>query len=125
MNGVLDKLGGTFLCVLTLVIVCGGGFMIHEGSLSAPIGLGFIAVYLGIQGGVVKLIQAASQLKEHITAAKSDLRMTVVAHGNDLRQHIGRADSINEVSRSTVAGLAQKLDSRPPLRKPQSKKGNP
>jgi hypothetical protein len=98
-GGALARLGGWQVFVIGLVIVLGGGFLLHAGSLPVWAYLLAIGVYFLGVGAVVTLLGALSDLRSHlcdeltnassrhlsatldaVQAAKSDARSTVQAH---------------------------------------------
>lgn len=141
-DGVLSRLGGTFLCVLTLILVIGDGALMVTGTLPVPWGVGFLVLYLFGHTAFVQVLAAIAQTQNSISNTKTDLRLFHIQHDNDLRTHLGRlAEGINRVSELTTQGvkndlLAELGRQRPPSstetadadasrRKPDSRPANP
>jgi hypothetical protein len=121
-DGVLSRLGGAFLCVLTLIIVIGDGALMVTGTLPVPWGVGFLVLYLFGHTAFVQVLGAIAHTQDCVSSAKTDLRLFHIQHDNDLRSHLGRlAEGINHVSELTTQGvkndllaeLKRKPDARP------------
>jgi hypothetical protein len=121
-DGVLSRLGGAFLCVLTLIIVVGDGALMVTGTLPVPWGVGFLVLYLFGHTAFVQVLGAIAHTQDCVSSAKTDLRLFHIQHDNDLRSHLGRlAEGINRVSELTTQGvkndllaeLKRKPDARP------------
>jgi hypothetical protein len=121
-DGVLSRLGGAFLCVLTLIIVVGDGALMVTGTLPVPWGVGFLVLYLFGHTAFVQVLGAIAHTQDSVSSAKTDLRLFHIQHDNDLRSHLGRlAEGINRVSELTTQGvkndllaeLKRKPDARP------------
>jgi hypothetical protein len=109
-DGVLSRLGGTFLCVLTLILVIGDGGLMVTGTLPVPWGIGFLVLYLFGHTAFVQVLGAIAQTRESVSSAKTDLRLFHIQHDNDLRTHLGRlAEGINRVSELTTQGVKDDL----------------
>ncbi len=109
-DGVLSRLGGTFLCALTLVIVIGDGALMLLGTLPVPWGIGFLALYLFGHSAFVQVLGAIAHTQDCVSSAKTDLRLFHIQHDNDLRAHLGRlAEGINRVSELTTQGVKNDL----------------
>ena len=109
-DGVLSRLGGTFLCALTLVIVIGDGALMLFGTLPVPWGIGFLALYLFGHSAFVQVLGAIAHTQDCVSSAKTDLRLFHIQHDNDLRAHLGRlAEGINRVSELTTQGVKNDL----------------
>jgi hypothetical protein len=102
-DGVLSRLGGTFLCLLTLILVIGDGALMVTGTLPVPWGVGFLVLYLFGHTAFVQILGAIAQTQDCVSSAKTDLRLFHIQHDNDLRTHLGRlAEGINRVSEETT-----------------------
>jgi hypothetical protein len=109
-DGVLSRLGGTFLCVLTLILVVGDGALMVTGTLPVPWGVGFLVLYLFGHTAFVQVLGAIAQTRNCVSSAKTDLRLFHIQHDNDLRTHLGRlAEGINRVSELTTQGVKDDL----------------
>jgi hypothetical protein len=109
-DGVLSRLGGTFLCVLTLILVVGDGALMVTGTLPVPWGIGFLVLYLFGHTAFVQVLGAIAQTRNCVSSAKTDLRLFHIQHDNDLRTHLGRlAEGINRVSELTTQGVKDDL----------------
>jgi len=109
-DGVLSRLGGAFLCVLTLIIVIGDGALMATGSLPVPWGVGFLVLYLFGHTAFVQVLGAIAHTQDSVSSAKTDLRLFHIQHDNDLRSHLGRlAEGINRVSELTTQGVKNDL----------------
>ncbi len=109
-DGVLSRLGGGFLCALTLVIVIGDGALMVLGTLPVPWGVGFLALYLFGHTAFVQVLGAIAHTQDCVSSAKTDLRLFHIQHDNDLRAHLGRlAEGINRVSELTTQGVKNDL----------------
>jgi hypothetical protein len=109
-DGVLSRLGGTFLCVLTLILVIGDGALMVTGTLPVPWGVGFLVLYLFGHTAFVQVLAAIAQTQNCISNTKTDLRLFHIQHDNDLRTHLGRlAEGINRVSELTTQGVKNDL----------------
>ncbi len=109
-DGVLSKLGGGFLCLLTLVIVIGDGAMMVLGTLPVHWGIGFLALYLFGHTAFVQILGAIGHTQDCVSSAKTDLRLFHIQHDNDLRAHLGRlAEGINQVSEMTTQAVKNDL----------------
>lgn len=109
-DGVLSRLGGTFLCALTLVIVVGDGALMVLGTLPVPWGIGFLALYLFGHTAFVQVLGAIAHTQDSVSSAKTDLRLFHIQHDNDLRAHLARlAEGINRVSELTTQGVKNDL----------------
>jgi hypothetical protein len=131
-DGVLSRLGGTFLCLLTLILVIGDGVLMAVGTLPVPWGVGFLALYLFGHTAFVQILAAIAQTQDCVSSAKTDLRLFHIQHDNDLRAHLGRlAEGINRVSELTTQGvkndLLAELKRKPAARSTSSapKEGSP
>jgi len=109
-DGVLSRLGGAFLCVLTLVLVIGDGALMVTGTLPVPWGVGFLVLYLFGHTAFVQVLGAIAHMQDCVSNAKTDLRLFHIQHDNDLRAHLGRlAEGINRVSELTTQGVKNDL----------------
>ncbi len=109
-DGVLNRLGGAFLCLLTLILVIGDGALMVAGTLPVPWGVGFLVLYLFGHTAFVQVLGAIAQTQDRVSNAKSDLRLFHIQHDNDLRAHLGRlAEGINRVSELTTQGVKNDL----------------
>ena len=121
-EGVLSRLGGAFLCLLTLIIVIGDGALMVTGTLPVPWGVGFLALYLFGHTAFVQVLGAIAHTQDCVSSARTDLRLFHIQHDNDLRAHLGRlVEGINRVSELTtqdvkndlIAELKRGPDARP------------
>jgi hypothetical protein len=109
-DGVLGRLGGAFLCVLTLILVIGDGALMVTGTLPVPWGIGFLVLYLFGHTAFVQVLGAIAQTRDSVSSAKTDLRLFHIQHDNDLRSHLGRlAEGINRVSEQTTKNAKDDL----------------
>jgi hypothetical protein len=109
-DGVLSRLGGAFLCVLTLIIVIGDGALMVTGTLPVPWGIGFLVLYLFGHTAFVQVLGAIAHTQDCVSSAKTDLRLFHIQHDNDLRTHLGRlVEGINRVSELTTQGVKNDL----------------
>jgi hypothetical protein len=109
-DGVLNRLGGAFLCFLTLIIVVGDGALMVAGTLPVPWGVGFLVLYLFGHTAFVQVLGAIAHTRDCVSSAKTDLRLFHIQHDNDLRAHLGRlAEGINRVSELTTQGVKNDL----------------
>ncbi|HXY33960.1 MAG TPA: hypothetical protein VEI07_07010 [Planctomycetaceae bacterium] len=109
-DGVLSRLGGGFLCLLTLILVIGDGALMVAGTLPVPWGVGFLVLYLFGHTAFVQVLGAIARTQDSVSSAKSDLRLFHIQHDNDLRAHLGRlAEGINRVSELTTQGVKNDL----------------
>jgi hypothetical protein len=107
-DGVLSRLGGTFLCVLTLILVIGDGGLMVTGTLPVPWGIGFLVLYLFGHTAFVQVLGAIAQTRASVSNAKTDLRLFHIQHDHDLRAHIGKlTEGINRVSEETTEAAKQ------------------
>ena len=124
-DGVLSRLGGAFLCVLTLIIVIGDGALMATGALPVPWGVGFLVLYLFGHTAFVQVLGAIAHTQDCVSSAKTDLRLFHIQHDNDLRSHLGRlAEGINRVSELTTQGVKSDLLAEL-KRKPDARPANP
>lgn len=124
-DGVLSRLGGAFLCVLTLIIVIGDGALMVTGTLPVPWGVGFLVLYLFGHTAFVQVLGAIAHTQDCVSSAKTDLRLFHIQHDNDLRSHLGRlAEGINRVSELTTQGVKNDLLAEF-KRKPDARPANP
>ena len=124
-DGVLSRLGGAFLCVLTLVLVIGDGALMVTGTLPVPWGIGFLVLYLFGHTAFVQVLGAIAHMQDCVSSAKTDLRLFHIQHDNDLRAHLGRlAEGINRVSELTTQGVKNDLLAEL-KRKPDARAANP
>jgi hypothetical protein len=109
-DGVLSRLGGAFLCVLTLIIVIGDGALMVTGTLPVSWGVGFLALYLFGHTAFVQVLGAIAHTQDCVSSARTDLRLFHIQHDNDLRAHLGRlVEGINRVSELTTQGVKDDL----------------
>ena len=121
-SGALSRLGTWQIFVLALLIVVGGGYMVHDGTLPVWALLLTVGAYLLGVGAVVKLLAALSDLRGHVAtsisdavavhretteaalqAAKSDARQTVQSHTAAVTESCGKL--LSELQENT--GLTQ------------------
>ena len=107
-GGALGRLGAWQVFVLALLMVCGGGYMVHVGTLPVWALLLAVGAYLLGVGAVVKLLAALADLRSHVSAtvshaveeqhvitdaavqaARSDARQTVQSHTAAVTQTCG------------------------------------
>jgi hypothetical protein len=124
-DGVLSRLGGAFLCLLTLIIVVGDGALMVTTTLPVPWGVGFLVLYLFGHTAFVQVLAAIAHTQDCVSSAKTDLRLFHIQHDNDLRSHLGRlAEGINRVSELTTQGVKNDLIAEL-KRKPDARPANP
>ncbi len=78
-DGVLSRLGGTFLCALTLVIVIGDGALMLLGTLPVPWGIGFLALYLFGHTAFVQVLGAIAHTQDCVSSAVEALLADLAA----------------------------------------------
>ena len=76
-GGALARLGAWQVFVLALLMVGGGGYMVHVGTLPVWALLLAVGAYLLGVGAVVKLLAAVAEVRSHVAASISD---AVLAH---------------------------------------------
>ena len=69
-DGVLGRLGGAFLCVLTLVLVIGDGALMVTGTLPVPWGIGFLVLYLFGHTAFVQVLGAIAHMQDCVSARR-------------------------------------------------------
>ncbi|HUE15360.1 MAG TPA: hypothetical protein VMR25_14425 [Planctomycetaceae bacterium] len=121
-GGALSRLGGWQVFVLALLMLGGGGYMVHVGTLPVWALLLTVGAYLLGVGAVVKLLAALADLRCHVSATvsnavaqhhvitdaavqsvKSDARQTVQSHTAAVEQACGNV--LTELKENT--GLTQ------------------
>ena len=75
----LSRLGGTFLCALTLVIVIGDGALMLLGTLPVPWGIGFLALYLFGHTAFVQVLGAIAHTQDCVSSAVEALLADLAA----------------------------------------------
>lgn len=108
MKDFCDRLGGAFVIALSVGLIVGTMVLIHAGKCAADVGFGFITASLLPMAVGHQHHRRCRNLEDRIAAAKSEVRLSVATHANEVRQHVSRLIAgTDEYSGSIKADLAE------------------
>jgi hypothetical protein len=109
MKNLCERFGGAFIVFVSAGMMAATMLLIRSGQCPAEIGFGFITAALLPMALGHQHHRRCRDLQEQIAATKADVRMSVAAHANDVRQHVTR---VVGATYEKLDGLSAKLGAR-------------